>query len=224
MVQGGDYQNFNGTGGESFDGGTFSDESFVIRHDREGVVSMANRGKHTNGSQFFITLAKTPHLDGKHVAFGHVTYGMDVIKDVAQVETEKNTGRPIMLERVIITDCGIVNTEASKKIKSNEKRNRKHEKESRKSRRSRNESSSDSGSYSREDSSSDSSTSKHRKHSRRKRHRRYDTEKSSRKKGKDKYRGRRRHEKRKYDSDSSTSSDYRRKKHKKSRKRSKRKK
>lgn len=113
MVQGGDYQNFDGTGGGCVynGGGTFKDESFDVKHDREGVLSMANKGPNTNGSQFFITLAKTPHLDGKHVAFGRVNQGMDVIKDMAKVETEKKSGKPIMLERVIITDCGIESPE-----------------------------------------------------------------------------------------------------------------
>eukprot|EP00555_Chaetoceros_dichaeta_P009145 CAMPEP_0198255534 /NCGR_PEP_ID=MMETSP1447-20131203/5630_1 /TAXON_ID=420782 /ORGANISM="Chaetoceros dichaeta, Strain CCMP1751" /LENGTH=152 /DNA_ID=CAMNT_0043941921 /DNA_START=101 /DNA_END=556 /DNA_ORIENTATION=- len=79
MVQGGDYQNFDGTGGESFHG-DLTDENFILKHTQAGILSMANRGKNTAGSQFFITLGKASHLDGKHVAFGSVCEGMDVVE------------------------------------------------------------------------------------------------------------------------------------------------
>ncbi|KAL7465723.1 hypothetical protein ACHAXS_006044, partial [Conticribra weissflogii] len=106
MIQGGDFTNFDGTGGHAFDGGTFPDEIFEISHDREGILSMANRGKNTNGSQFFITLGKALHLDGKHVAFGRVTRGMEVLREASRVETDEK-GRPGVMQRVVIVDCGL---------------------------------------------------------------------------------------------------------------------
>lgn len=112
MIQGGDFTNFDGSGGycapTTNDGlKTFPDESFDASHNSEGVLSMANKGKNTNGSQFFITLGKTLHLDGKHVAFGKVVRGMEVIREVARVETEGENGRPVKMQRVVIVDCGI---------------------------------------------------------------------------------------------------------------------
>ena len=97
MVQGGDIVNQDGTGTYSVYGGegsTFADEPFVHAHDRPGLLSMANSGPHTNGSQFFITTAPAPHLDGKHVVFGRVVEGMEHVHDVEREVTDPND-RPI---------------------------------------------------------------------------------------------------------------------------------
>jgi peptidyl-prolyl isomerase G (cyclophilin G) len=114
MVQGGDFERFDGTGGYSplyqnsttNSGGTFDDESFGISHKQAGIVSMANAGPHTNKSQFFITLQATPHLDKKHVAFGQVVQGMDVVQHMTSVELDPKD-RPVSMQRIVISDCGI---------------------------------------------------------------------------------------------------------------------
>ncbi|KAG4135270.1 hypothetical protein ERO13_D08G205800v2 [Gossypium hirsutum] len=102
MAQGGDFSKGNGTGGESIYGGKFADENFKLTHDGPGVLSMANSGPNTNGSQFFITFKRQPHLDGKHVVFGKVIKGIEVLKKIELVGT--GDGKPA--QPIKISDCG----------------------------------------------------------------------------------------------------------------------
>lgn len=103
MVQGGDFSARNGTGGESIYGPNFEDENFELKHERKGMLSMANSGTNTNGSQFFITTTRTSHLDGKHVVFGKVVKGMGVVRSIEHVTTDEND---CPTAEVIIADCG----------------------------------------------------------------------------------------------------------------------
>ena len=111
MIQGGDFTDHNGRGGLSIYGAKFADENFQLKHVGPGVLSMANAGKNTNGSQFFITTAKTSHLDGRHVVFGVVEEGWDVVKSIEKFGS--SSGRPSRL--ITIAKCGVLDDEETKK-------------------------------------------------------------------------------------------------------------
>ncbi|VEN40775.1 unnamed protein product [Callosobruchus maculatus] len=120
MIQGGDFSNGNGTGGESIYGGTFEDESFDLKHDKPFLLSMANRGKNTNGSQFFITTQPAPHLDNVHVVFGRLVSGTDVVQQIEMLPVDANS-RP--LQDVKIVKCG----ELVRQVKAKKEKKKKEE-------------------------------------------------------------------------------------------------
>ncbi|KAI0698012.1 cyclophilin-like domain-containing protein [Cytidiella melzeri] len=104
MCQGGDFTKHNGTGGKSIYGRTFPDENFTLRHTKPGLLSMANSGPNTNGSQFFITTAVTEWLDGKHTVFGEIVEGVSVVKQIEAAGTRSGDPK----KHIVITASGVV--------------------------------------------------------------------------------------------------------------------
>jgi len=104
MLQGGDFTKHNGTGGKSIYGEKFADENFKIKHSKPGLLSMANAGKNTNGSQFFITTVVTSWLDGAHVVFGEVVENFELVKSIEALGSSSGkTSKSVKIE-----SCGVV--------------------------------------------------------------------------------------------------------------------
>ena len=102
IIQSGDFIANDGSQNESIYGSRFEDENFLVKHDQPGIVSMANSGRNTNGGQFFITLVKSPWLDGRHVAFGKVIEGMDIVELIQAAGTSNGVPK----QNIVISDCG----------------------------------------------------------------------------------------------------------------------
>ncbi|XP_072234745.1 NK-tumor recognition protein isoform X2 [Leuresthes tenuis] len=160
MIQGGDFIEGNGRGGESIYGGYFKDENFTLKHDRAFLLSMANRGKDTNGSQFFVTTKMAPHLDGVHVVFGLVISGFEVIKKIEGLKTD-SASRPYADVRVV--DCGQLITKSANDVLEGKRRRSSHSADS-------SLNSNDSSSHYSSSVESESEAEKKRKHYKRKRH------------------------------------------------------
>ena len=102
MAQGGDFTSGDGRGGESIYGSRFNDENFKLKHTKPHLLSMANAGPNTNGSQFFITFKETPWLDGRHVVFGEVIEGQDIVNELEKI----GTGSGSTKKKAVIVDSG----------------------------------------------------------------------------------------------------------------------
>ncbi|KAG0024605.1 hypothetical protein BGZ82_010411 [Podila clonocystis] len=177
MIQGGDFTRRDGTGGESIYGQLQDEGGFKRKHDIEGLLSMANKGPNTASSQFFITTRPTPHLDGKHVVFGRVVKGYDVIEKVENTPTDERNDRPLSI--AMISNCGELELKIPAKVLEQQERLKRTTEGQKKEQVSKKDSGDDSESSSDSESDSDRDRSSKR---RRKSHRSKDSEDDDRKK------------------------------------------